>query len=92
MNSVKLVGALIGALLVLFIVRVLYLATPIGAVVLASPWWVYVLICGIVVSGYLSYKYTKEDKEMEHRWIEQEGEVFMDPIRKRRQEKGIINE
>ncbi|WP_084031606.1 sporulation YhaL family protein [Anaerobacillus arseniciselenatis] len=92
MNSVKIVGALIVGLFVLFIFRVLYLATPIGAIVAASPWWVYIVVGGIIVSGYLSYKYTKEDKQIEDRWIEQEGEVFMEPIRKRRQNKGIVNE
>ncbi|OIJ11904.1 SigE-dependent sporulation protein [Anaerobacillus arseniciselenatis] len=60
--------------------------------VAASPWWVYIVVGGIIVSGYLSYKYTKEDKQIEDRWIEQEGEVFMEPIRKRRQNKGIVNE
>ncbi|OIJ22445.1 hypothetical protein BKP45_00920 [Anaerobacillus alkalidiazotrophicus] len=57
-----------------------------------SPWWVYLLLAGIIVSGYLSYKYSKEDKEMEQLWIEQEGEIFMEPIRERRKNKQIIND
>ncbi|QOY36366.1 sporulation YhaL family protein [Anaerobacillus isosaccharinicus] len=92
MNPVKFVGALIGGFLILFIVRLLLLVTPIAAKVQASPWWIYFIVGGIIVSGYLSFKYTKEDREVEQRWIEQEGETFMEPIRKRRENKQLMNE
>ncbi|RXI99881.1 hypothetical protein DS745_13460 [Anaerobacillus alkaliphilus] len=91
MNPVKFVGALIGGLLVLFVIRILLLTTPMAAFVQMSPWWVYLLIGGIFISGYLSFKYEKEDRETEQRWIEQEGEAFMEPIRKRRQDNQTIN-
>ncbi len=87
MNPVKFVGALIGGLLVLFVIRILLLTTPIAVFVEISPWWVYLLVGGIFISGYLSFKYEKEDRETERRWIEQEGEAFMEPIRKRRETK-----
>lgn len=85
MNAVKLVGTLIVALLVLFLFRVIYLTTPILEMIVTSPWWVHLIMIGIIVSGYLSYKFAKEDREIEERWIEQEGENFMEPIRKRRE-------
>ncbi|MCT8139490.1 sporulation YhaL family protein [Anaerobacillus sp. CMMVII] len=92
MNPVKFVVALIGGLLVLFFVRILLLVTPVAALVQASPWWIYFVVGGIILSGYLSFKYSKEDREVEQRWIEQEGELFMEPIRKRRQNKKMVNE
>ena len=87
MNPIKFVGALIVGLFLVFVIRILLLVTPIAVRIEASPWWVYFVLAGIVLSGYLSFKYSKEDKDAEQRWIEQEGELFMDPIRKRRQEK-----
>lgn len=59
---------------------------------LTNPWWVYAIIVGILISGYLSFKYTKADKVLEERWIEQEGETFMEPIRERYQNKQIKNQ
>jgi Na+/melibiose symporter-like transporter len=91
MNPVKFVGALIGGLLLLFITRLLLLVTPISERLQGNPWWVYFVVAGIIFSGYLSFKYAKEDREVEQRWIEQEGETFMEPIRKRREKKQMMN-
>jgi hypothetical protein len=90
MFPVKVVGTLIGGLFFLFILRVLYLVTPLWVKIQTSPWWVYALMGGILLSGYLSYKYSKEERDLEQNWIEQEGEAFMEPIRKRRQNKEMI--
>ncbi|OIJ11390.1 hypothetical protein BKP37_15670 [Anaerobacillus alkalilacustris] len=92
MTPVKFIRAIIGVLILVFLGKTLLLVTPIAVLVETSPWWVYLLLAGIIVSGYLSYKYSKEDKEMEQRWIEQEGEIFMEPIRERRKNKQVINE
>ncbi|TSB45795.1 sporulation YhaL family protein [Alkalicoccobacillus porphyridii] len=45
-----------------------------------EPWWVYAVILGILISGYLSLKYLLEDKRQEQAWIEQEGHVFMERL------------
>lgn len=87
----KVIGSLIGVLLLLFFARLLLLITPIAAKVQASPWWVYPLIGGILLSGYLSLKYTKQDQKVELDLIQQEGELYMEPIRKRRLEKEMVN-
>lgn len=92
MNAVKVVVILIVGFLVVFVARIVYLLTPIWAKVQASPWWVYAIIVGILISAYLTFKYTKDEKELEERWIEQEGEIFMEPIRERHQNKQFTNE
>lgn len=91
MKPVNYVGALIVGLLLLFIVRFLYLVTPVATKLQTTPWWIYIVVGGIVLSGFLSFKYAREDREVEQRWIEQEGEVFMEPIRKRRSDKQMMN-
>lgn len=85
MNPVKFVAGLIVGMAVLFLLRVLSLTTPLTAKVLATPWWMLFVVVGIIVSGILSFRYAKEDKEQELMWIEQEGEKIMEPIRKKRQ-------
>lgn len=91
MNAVKISGSLIGALVLFFILRTLFVATSLWTYIQASPWWVFLLLGGIIVSGFLSFKYAKEEKDLEAQWIEQEGEAFMEPIRKRRGNKEMIN-
>lgn len=59
--------------------------TPLGAFILASPWWVYGVVAGIIVSGYLAVKYTLEDQQHEQEWIETEGNVYMERLEKERQ-------
>ncbi|MBU8905447.1 sporulation YhaL family protein [Desertibacillus haloalkaliphilus] len=45
-----------------------------------TPIWVYAVIIGIIASGYLSFKFSLEEKRVEQKWIEQEGEVYMKRI------------
>jgi predicted tellurium resistance membrane protein TerC len=92
MNAIKIIGTLIVGLLVVFVTRIIFLLTPVLEKIQASPWWIYAIIFGIFVSGYLSFKYTKDERELEQIWIEKEGEVFMEPIRNRRQNKLTVNE
>ncbi|MDV2686267.1 sporulation YhaL family protein [Alkalihalophilus lindianensis] len=70
------------ALILLIILAALFVLTQtaIGAALLASPWWVYFVIAGILLSGYLSVKYSKEEREFEQEWIEKEGNVYMERL------------
>nr|WP_100408315.1 sporulation YhaL family protein [Bacillus solitudinis] len=54
--------------------------TPLGVILFGSPWWVYLVLMGIVGSGYLCYKYSREERELEEKWIEKEGHVFMERL------------
>ncbi|MCD1175125.1 sporulation YhaL family protein [Bacillus anthracis] len=41
------------------------------------PWWVYLVIVGIVLSGYMVLYTSKKEQEMDNEFIEKEGEVYM---------------
>lgn len=41
------------------------------------PVWVYFAVMGIVVSAFMTVKTTKEERDLEMKNIEREGEVFM---------------
>jgi uncharacterized protein YabE (DUF348 family) len=51
------------------------------------PWWIYVCIIGILVSGYMAFKTSREDKIIDNEFIEQEGQVYLDRIEQERQKK-----
>ncbi|MED4129571.1 MULTISPECIES: sporulation YhaL family protein [Shouchella] len=69
----------LGAVVVL-VVAFLLTQTSVGQFVLASPWWTYLLILGIVFSGYQWIRALKEEKEIDEDFIEQEGNVYMERI------------
>lgn len=54
---------------------------------LLLPWWIYVCIIGILVSGYMAFKTAREDKKVDQEFIEKEGQVFLERIEQERQRK-----
>jgi fatty acid desaturase len=74
-------------LLAILAVGFLLTQTALGAVLLSSPWWVYFVLAGIVLSGYLSVKYSLEDKHIEQEWIENEGNIYMERIEQEREKR-----
>ncbi|KKI90793.1 hypothetical protein WQ54_18765 [Bacillus sp. SA1-12] len=54
---------------------------------LLLPWWIYVCIIGILISGYMAFKTAREDKQIDHEFIEKEGQVFIERIEQERQKK-----
>lgn len=80
MSRYKQVGTLIGIFLGFFILMSLGLNKGHSIIV-------YILMLGIVISGYLSYTYAKFDRDKENEYIEKEGEIIMREIRERREQK-----
>ncbi|WP_183030207.1 MULTISPECIES: sporulation YhaL family protein [Clostridia] len=60
--------------------------------ILGVPWWVFVMILLIFVSGYMAFRGMVAERKMEHHFIEQEGEVYMERLRKERELKGRGNQ
>jgi Sporulation protein YhaL len=54
---------------------------------LLLPWWIYACIIGILVSGYMAYKTSREDKLIDEEFIEKEGQVYLERIEQERQKK-----
>ncbi|MCL1630702.1 sporulation YhaL family protein [Sporolactobacillus sp. CPB3-1] len=52
-------------------------------------WWVYLVVAGIIFSGYQAFNLSKQEREVDDEWIEQQGNVYMKRInaeKKRRQD------
>lgn len=56
-----------------------------------APWWIHVVMVGIVISGFLSLKYSLQDKQFDDEWIEKEGEVYIERMEKERKKKERSN-
>lgn len=51
------------------------------------PFWMYLVVMGIVFSAFMVYKTGKEEKQIEDEIIEREGEVYMKRLEQEREEK-----
>lgn len=49
------------------------------------PWWVYVVIVGIIVSGYMVLYTSKKEQDIDQEFIEREGNVYMQRIKEERE-------
>lgn len=79
----KLAVAFLAILVIVFITT----QTNLLSVVAQDPWWVYLVMLGVLISGYLSIKYLLEDRRQEQAWIEQEGHVYMERLEEARLKK-----
>ncbi len=79
-------GMALGLLVILMSIFLLT-QTALGAVLLSSPWWVYFVLAAIIFSGYMSVKYTIEDRRLEQDWIEKEGHVYMERLEEEKQKR-----
>ncbi|WP_129726710.1 sporulation YhaL family protein [Ectobacillus funiculus] len=49
------------------------------------PWWVYVVIVGIIVSGYMVLYTSKKEQDIDQEFIEREGNMYMQRIKEERE-------
>lgn len=67
-----------------------------GRIMITLPWWIYLVVAGIVGSGIMMVKTTQKDREMQQFYIEREGQVFIERIKyekeKRQQEQQKTDE
>ncbi|GGL42908.1 sporulation YhaL family protein [Sporolactobacillus putidus] len=64
-------------LFMLFMMQQLGLIDPILSKIEGVAWWVYLLIAGILFSGYQAFSISREDKEIDDEWVEKQGSVYM---------------
>ncbi|WP_010630510.1 sporulation YhaL family protein [Sporolactobacillus vineae] len=74
----------IALLFLLFMMQQLGLIEPVITKLLGIAWWVYLVIAGILFSGYKAFTLSKQDKEIDDEWNEEQGNIF---IRRMRDEK-----
>ncbi|ASK60874.1 SigE-dependent sporulation protein [Virgibacillus phasianinus] len=55
--------------------------------IIGVPWWVFMLILCIFLSGYMAYRAMRAERRLEQQFIEREGKVYIDRMEKERETK-----
>ncbi|MGY0692864.1 sporulation YhaL family protein [Virgibacillus sp. FSP13] len=51
------------------------------------PWWVFMIILFIFLSGYMAFRAIRAEKKLEHQFIEREGNVYIERMEAERKNK-----
>ncbi|HLR62122.1 MAG TPA: sporulation YhaL family protein [Lentibacillus sp.] len=54
--------------------------------ILGVPWWVFMMILFIFVSGFMAFRAIRAEKQLEQQYIEQEGKIYIDRIEEERRQ------
>ncbi|MEW9675043.1 sporulation YhaL family protein [Lentibacillus sp. L22] len=55
--------------------------------IVGVPWWVFMLILFIFLSGYMSFRAMRAEKKLDQQFIEQQGNVYLERMREERQKR-----
>lgn len=89
-NVLKKRGLMIG-LLVLAVAIYFMSGSSLPVLFTSGPLWTYLVIIGIIGSGYMAVKYTLEDRKIDEEWIEQEGQVYMERLEEAKKKKNKLS-
>lgn len=84
MKPIVIIFSMLGALFLIFVVRLLSL-TSAGPSMVTAPWWVYITYLAILFSGIMYVYSWLEDKRNEQRVIEEEGKKILSLYEKNRE-------
>ena len=54
-------------------------------VILGVPWWVFITILLIFLSGYMAFRAMRAEQKLEQQFIEEEGQKYIERMEKERQ-------
>lgn len=56
------------------------------------PWWVFIMIIFIFLSGYMAFRAMRAERELEQRFIENEGKIYMERMEAEKQKRQGLRE
>ena len=56
------------------------------------PFWIWLVVAGIVISAYMTIRTNREEKEMELREAEQEGDIYIKRMEEEREKRKLFHE
>lgn len=59
---------------------------------MSLPIWIYFVIVGVFVSAFMTIKTAREEQAKEREWIEKEGEVYLERIKKEKERRKQMKE
>lgn len=64
----------------------------IGGYHMFVPFWIWLVVAGIVISGYMTIRTNREEREMELREAEQEGQIYLKRIEEEKEKRKQLHE
>lgn len=58
-----------------------------GQMILGIPWWVFIIVLFICFSGYMAFKAMRAERELEQKFIEREGEIYIERMNEEREKR-----
>ena len=55
--------------------------------ILGLPWWVFMMILFIFLSGFMAFRATRAEHRLEQQYIEQEGKIYIDRMEEERRQR-----
>ncbi|TRM11834.1 SigE-dependent sporulation protein [Lentibacillus cibarius] len=55
--------------------------------IFGMPWWVFMIILFIFLTGYMAFRAMRAERKLENHYIEQEGQVYIDRIEQEREQR-----
>ncbi|MTT30477.1 signal peptidase [Terrilactibacillus sp. BCM23-1] len=69
---------LIGVILTLFVLQQFHLLGSMIEQIETLPWWGIMVVLGIIFSGYQAFTLSRKDKEIDDKWVEEQGHVYIE--------------
>lgn len=64
-----------------------YMDKGVENMILGLPWWIFLMILFIFLSGYMSFRAMRAERALENQFIEHEGQKYMKRIETERQQR-----
>lgn len=88
--DVRLIWLFLGIVFLYFALQVTGWFSTIFSIFATIPWWVFFVAAGIIFSGYKAVQGMLEDRRVDQKHIEQEGQVYLERIEEEKQKrKGV---
>lgn len=55
--------------------------------ILGMPWWIFLIVVLIFLSGYMAFRAMRAEKQLEQQFIEKEGNIYLQRMEDERQRK-----
>lgn len=67
----------VGSLFILFLLQQFGLIDPVIEKLENVAWWVYLVLAGIIFSGYQAFSLSRQEKEVDEEWVQEQGNVYI---------------
>lgn len=87
----RFIWLLLGIIFLYFALQVAGILPQVAAFFTVMPWWMYLVIAGILFSGYKVFEGIMEDRRADQEHIEKEGQVYLERMEEERRKRKEVS-